>query len=62
MYTSCAMMALSVTPPTEDKGAVEAGGATISVRSYLGLSYATLHLTVATSIGDRKMVKYPHDN
>ena len=38
MRTSCAMMASSVTPPTEDEGAkvdgaIEAGGATISVRA-----------------------------
>ena len=36
MHTICAMMALSVTPPVEDKGAevdgaIEAGGAVVSV-------------------------------
>ena len=48
-------MASSVTPPVEDKGVevdgvVEAGGATIYVWGYLGLSYAVLCLTVAVSM------------
>ena len=55
MHTSCAMMALSVTPPVEDEGAevdgeVEAGGATIFVRGYLSRSYAALHQTEAASM------------
>ena len=41
MRTSCAMMALRVTPPVEDKGVEverveEAGGVTVSVCGYLG--------------------------
>ena len=45
------MMAFSVTPPTEDEGAEvdrveEAGGVTVSVCGRLGLSYASLHLTI----------------
>ena len=53
MRTSCAIMASSVTPPTEDEraevdGVVEVGGVTVSVRGRLDLSYASLRRTVAT--------------
>ena len=48
--TICAMMASSVTLPTEDEGAVEAGGATISVCVHLGRSWASLRLTLAASM------------
>ena len=49
------MMASSVTPPAEEEGeevdgAVEAGGAVVSVRGYLKQSCARLHLTVAASM------------
>ena len=55
MRTSCAMMALSVTPPAEDEraevnGAVEAGRVAVSVCGRLGLSCASLHRTVAASM------------
>ena len=55
MRTSCAMMAFRVTPLIKDKvvkvdGAKEARGVAVSVRDCLGLSYASLHLTVATSM------------
>ena len=55
MRISYAMMASSVTPPTEDKdtevdGAVEVGGATVSVWGCLNLSYTALRLTVAVSM------------
>ena len=55
MRTSCAMMASSVTPPAEDKGAkvdeaVEAGGVAVSIRGRLGLSCASLRRTVAASM------------
>ena len=55
MCTSYAMMASSVTPPTEDEGAevdgaVEAGGAAVCVWGCLGLSCATLRLTVVASM------------
>ena len=55
MRTSCAMMASSITPPTEDEGAkvdgaLEAGGVAVSVRGRLGLSCASLHRKVVASI------------
>ena len=55
MRTSCTMIALRVTPPAEDEEAkvdeaVEARGVVVSVRGRLGLSYASLHLTVVASI------------
>ena len=55
MHKSCSMMALRVTPPTEDEGAkvdgvVEAGAVAISIRGRLGLSYALLRLTVIASM------------
>ena len=55
MHTSCAMMASSVTPPTEDEEvevdeAVEAGGAVVCVWGYLSLNCAVLHRIVATSM------------
>ena len=45
----------SVTPPTDEEGAdmegaKEAGGAAVSIRGYFGRSWATLRLTVATSM------------
>ena len=51
MRTSCAMMASSITPPTDDEGAevdgaVEAGGAAVFVWSYLDLSCASLRRTI----------------
>ena len=55
MRTSCAMMASSVTPPTEDKGAVEAGGAAISIRGCLSLSCAALYQTVVASMAHMKV-------
>ena len=55
MRTSYAMMASSVTPPTEDKGAIEAGGAAISVRGCLGLSCAALCQTVVASMAHMKV-------
>ena len=55
MHTSYAMMALSVTPPVEDKGVevdgvLEAGKAYVFVQGCLSLSYASLRRTVATSM------------
>ena len=55
MRTSYAMMASSVTPPTEDEGtkvdgAVKAGGAVVCVWGYLDLSCASFRLTVAASM------------
>ena len=55
MRTSYAMMASSVTPPTEDEGAeedgvVEAEGATVCVWGCLSLNYAVLCRTIATSM------------
>ena len=55
MCTSCAMMALSVTPPTEDEGAkvdgeIDAGGAVVCVWGYLSLNCAMLHRTVAIAM------------
>ena len=55
MRTSYAMMASSVTPPTENEGAevdgaVEVGEAAVCVWGCLGLSCATLRLTVAASM------------
>ena len=52
MHTNCAMMASSVTLPTEDKGAkvdeaIKAGGVVTFVRGSLGLSCALIHLMVA---------------
>ena len=52
MHTSCAMMALSVTPSAEDEGvevngAVEAEGVAVYVWGSLGLSCASLRQTVA---------------
>ena len=55
MHTSYAMMASSVTPPTEDEGAevdgeVEARGVVVSVRGRLDLSCASLYQTVTASM------------
>ena len=55
MHTSCAMMASRVTPPAEDKGvevdgAVEAGGAAISIRGCLGRSCEILRLTIVALV------------
>ena len=55
MRSSCAMMASSVTPPTEDEGtevdgAVEARGAAVTIRGCLGLSCAALCRTIASSM------------
>ena len=55
MRTSCAMMAISVTPPVEDEGAevdgtVQVKGVAVFVRGHLGLSCALLRLTVAASM------------
>ena len=60
MRTSCAMMASSVTPLVEDEGtkvdgAIEAGGAAVSVRGYLERSYAKLLLMVAASMVHMKV-------
>ena len=60
MRTSCAMMALSVTPLVEDggvevDGAVEAGGAVIFVWGRLERSSSTLCLTVAASMAHMNM-------
>ena len=55
MRTRCAIMALRVTPPAEDKGVEvegveEARGVTISVCGHLGHSWATLRQTIAASM------------
>ena len=55
MRTSCAMMAVSITPPAKEDGAevdeaVEARGAAVSVRSCLGRSYAALRRMVAATM------------
>ena len=55
MRTSCAMMALRVTPPTEAEGAkvdgaIKAGGVAVSIRGRLGLSCALLRQMVAASM------------
>ena len=55
MHTSCAMIASRVTPPAEDEGAevdgaVEAGGAVVSVWGYLERSCAILRIMVAASM------------
>ena len=50
MGTSCAMMASSVTPPTEDEGTVEVERAAVCVWGCLSLSCASLHRTVAVSM------------
>ena len=55
MHTSYAMMASSVTPPTEDEGAgvdgaVEAGGATFCVWGCLSLNCGALCQTVVSSM------------
>ena len=55
MHTNYAMMASSITPPANDEGAevneaVEVEGATVYVWGRLGLSYASLHRTVAASM------------
>ena len=60
MHTSCAMMALSVTPPSEDEGAevdgaVEVGGVAVSIWGCLGLSYAALRLMVVASMAAASM-------
>ena len=54
MRTSCAMMDLNVTPPTEDEGAkkdgvVEAGRDAVCVWGCLSLNCAVLRQMVATS-------------
>jgi len=50
MCTSYAIMALRVTPPTEEgaevDGVEEAGRVAISVRGHFGRSWASLYLTV----------------
>ena len=55
MHTSCAMMALRVTPPAKDEGAevdeaVEVKGVAVSVQGYLKRSCAILCLTIAASM------------
>ena len=60
MHTSCAMMSLRVTPPTEDEGAevdgaVEARGVAVSVRGCLERNCAILRLTVAVSMAHMNM-------
>ena len=55
MRCNYAMTTSSVTPPTDEEGAdmegaKEAGGAAVSIRGYFGRSWATLRLTVATSM------------
>ena len=55
MCTSCAIMALRVTPLTEEKGVEvdgveEAGGVVVSVHGCFGQSWASIHLMVATSM------------
>ena len=55
MHTSCAMMASSVTLPTEDKGAdvdgaIEVGGVAVSVQGRHDLSYASLRRIVVASM------------
>ena len=55
MRTSYAIMASSVTPPTEEEGvevdgAIEAGGATIYIWGCLERSFAKFRLTVAASM------------
>ena len=55
MCTSFVMMASNVTPPTEEKGAemdgaIEVGGAAVSVWGCLERSCARLRLTVAASM------------
>ena len=55
MRTSCAMMASSVTPPTEDEGAkvdgaIEAGGAAITIQGCLDRSCVVLLLMIAASM------------
>ena len=55
MRTSCAMMALRVTPPTKDEGAEvdgaeEARGVAVSIRGHLGLSCTSLRQTIAASM------------
>ena len=55
MRCNCAMTASRVTPLTDEEGvdveeAKEAGGAAVSIRGYFGRSWATLRLTVATSM------------
>ena len=59
MRTSCAMMASSVTPPTDDEGAkmdgaVEVGGDAVYVWGHLDLSCASLHQMVAASMAPIK--------
>ena len=60
MCISCAMMALSVTLPTEDEGAkvdrvVEARRATVAIHGYLNRSCVALRRTVATSMAHMKV-------
>ena len=55
MHSRYAMMASSVTPPTEDEGVeedmvVEAGEATVCVWGYLSLNYAVLYRTITASM------------
>ena len=55
MYKNCAMMASSVTSLIVDEGAkvdgvVETRGVTVSVRGRLGMSCASLHWMIATSM------------
>ena len=50
MHSSCVMMASSVTPPLKEVGAEVdgtegAGGVAVSVHSYFGRSWASLHQT-----------------
>ena len=60
MCISCAMMASSVTLPTEDEGAkvdraVDAGRATVAVQGCFSRSCVALRRTVATSMAHMKV-------
>ena len=60
MHTSCAMIALRVTPLTEDEGvevdgAVEAEGVTVSVQGRLSQSCVSLRLIVVASMALKTM-------
>ena len=55
MHYSCAMTALRVIPPADEEGAdvegvEEARGVAVSVRGRFGQTWASLHLTIATSM------------